>query len=103
MPATLTVKRETRGLMELRRTPFEIALDGRTVGSISRNGAFKTPIEPGHHRLEVRTGRYSSPARSFDVTDGDAVVFRCNGARIWPVYLASILVPSLALSLSCDT
>ena len=102
MPATLTVKRETRGLMELRRTPFEIVLDGGTVGSISRNESFETPIEPGHHRLQVRTGRYSSPAQSFDVADGEAVNFRCNGARIWPVYLASIVVPSLALTLKRD-
>jgi hypothetical protein len=39
------------------------------------------------------------PAASFDVADGDAVNFRCNGARIWPIYLISIAVPSLALLL----
>ncbi len=99
MSATLTVKRETNVVMELRRGTFEITLDGTTVGSIDRDQTFETPVEPGHHRLQVRTGRYSSGAQSFDVADGDAVDFRCNGARIWPVYLASILVPSLALSL----
>jgi hypothetical protein len=98
MPATLTVKRESL-LAELRRAPFQIALDGTTVGTINRLETFETPIEPGHHRLQVRAGRYSSPVASFDVADGDGVNFRCNGAKIWPIYLISIAVPSLALSL----
>jgi hypothetical protein len=96
----LTVKRETSFLMELRRGTFDVVLDGVVVGSIDRQGTFETPIEAGHHQLQVRTGRYSSRPRSFDVADGDAVRFRCNGARIWPVYLASIVAPSLALTLN---
>jgi hypothetical protein len=98
VPATLTVKRESL-LAELRRAPFQIALDGTTIGTINRLSTFETPIEPGHHRLQVREGRYSSQAASFDVADGDAVNFRCNGARIWPIYLISFAVPSLALTL----
>ncbi len=98
MSVTLVVKRESL-IMELRRTPFEITLDGTSVGSINRHGAFETTIEPGRHTLQVRAGRYTSRARSFNAADGDAVNFRCNGARIWPIYLASIIVPSLALSL----
>ena len=85
--------------MELRRAPFEIALDGTSIGSINRNGTFEAPIEPGPHTLQVRAGRYTSRAQSFDVGDGDAVNFRCNGARLWPMYLASFAVPSLALML----
>ncbi len=99
MSATLTLKRETRSLMELRRAPFQITLDGKAVGSIKRHETFETPVEPGQHTLQVRAGRYSSRAESFDVADGDAINFRCNGARIWPIYLISIVVPSLALSL----
>jgi hypothetical protein len=99
VPATLTVKRESSVLMELRRAPFEITLDGATVGSINRHGTFETSIETGHHTLQVRVGRYTSSAQSFEVTDGDAVNFRCSGARIWPVYLISLAVPSLALTL----
>lgn len=86
--------------MELRRAPFEIALDGATVGSIDRHETFETPIEPGDHSLQVRAGRYSSATRSFDVADGHAINFRCNGARIWPIYLISLAVPSLALKLT---
>jgi hypothetical protein len=96
--ATLTVKREGF-VLELRRAPFEITLDGTTVGSINRHETFETPIEPGHHRLQIRAARYSSRAQSFDVADGDAVNFRCYGGRIWPIYAISFVVPSLALLL----
>jgi hypothetical protein len=99
MPAMLNVTRETTSLMELRRGTFEIALDGETVGSIDRHQTFKALIEPGHHQLEVRIGRYSSGSQSFDIADGDTINFRCNSAKIWPVYLASLLAPNLALNL----
>ncbi|HUA06086.1 MAG TPA: hypothetical protein VMB27_19415 [Solirubrobacteraceae bacterium] len=99
MSATLTLKRDSR-IMELRRMPFEITLDGTTVGSIQSHGTFEASIEPGDHTLQVLAGRYSSRAESFAVADGDAVNFRCNGARIWPMYIVSIAVPSLALTLT---
>ena len=98
MSSTLTVKREGV-IMELRRAPFEITLDGTTAGSINRHETFETPIEPGHHRLQVQAGRYSSRVQSFDVADGDAVNLRCYGGRIWPMYAISFVVPSLALLL----
>jgi len=100
MPATLKVKRETYGLIELRRGTFQITLDGATVGSIDRDETFEAPVEAGHHQLQVRTGRYASQPESFDVAGGDTISFRCNSARIWPIYLASLLVPSLALTLT---
>jgi hypothetical protein len=98
MTATLTVKREG-AIAELRRAPFGVTLDGTTIGSIERHATFEVPIEPGHHGLQIRAGRYSSRAQSFDVADGDAINFRCYGGRIWPVYVLSFLVPSLALLL----
>jgi hypothetical protein len=55
--------------------------------------------EPGNHSLQIRAGRYSSRIRSFDTADGEIVNFRCNGARIWPLYIATILKPDLALRL----
>jgi hypothetical protein len=93
--ATLTVKREG-AIAELRRAPVEVAMDGTIVGSINRHETFEAPIDPGKHRLQVRAGRYSSRAQSFDVADGDAVNFRCYGGRIWPIYAVSFIVPSLA-------
>jgi hypothetical protein len=96
--ATLTLKRDGT-ILENRHAPFEVTLDGATAGSINRHETFETPIEPGHHTLEVRAGRYSSRPRSFDVADGGAVGFRCYGGRIWPIFLASFFVPSLAFTL----
>lgn len=99
MTATLHLIRETSGLMELRRGPFHVVLDGNDVGSIDRHQAIELPVEPGHHTLQVKTGRYTSRRRPFDAADGEIVNFRCNGAVIWPVYLASIVKPDLALTL----
>jgi hypothetical protein len=99
MAATLHLARETSGLMELRRGPFQVLLDGNDVGSIDRNQTIEVPVEPGHHTLQVKTGRYTSGRRPFDTTDGEIVNFRCNGAVIWPIYLASIVKPDLALRL----
>ena len=99
MAATLQLVRETGSLMELRRGPFHVLLDGNDVGSIDRHQTIKVPVEPGHHTLQVKAGRYTSGRRPFDAADGEIVNFRCNGAVIWPVYLASIVKPDLALTL----
>jgi hypothetical protein len=101
MPATLNLKREGT-IFENRRSSFEVALDGTSVGSIGRNETVELPLEPGRHTIQVRGGRYSSHDQPFDVADGDAVNFRCYGGRIWPIYLASFAVPSLALTLKRD-
>jgi hypothetical protein len=85
--ATLNLKREGT-IMENRRRSFEIGLDGTSVGSIERNQSVELPLEPGRHTIQMREGRYSSRAQSFDVADGDTVSFRCYGGRIWPIYLA---------------
>jgi hypothetical protein len=98
MSATFTLKREGT-IAELRRAPFEITMDGTTVASLDRDATFETPLEPGHHTLQIQSGRYTSRVQSFDAADGDAVNFRCYGGRIWPIYLISFLVPSIALSL----
>lgn len=98
MSATLTVNREGFGV-ELRRAPLEVSLDGTRIGSVNRHETFQTPIEPGPHELQIRDGRYTSRARSFDAAVGDAVNFRCHPAMVWPRYVASIIVPSLAISL----
>jgi len=97
--ATLRVEREHGGV-ELRRGPFEIVLDGTSVGSIVRHQTVEVPVEPGGHTVQVRTGRYTSKAEGFVIADGDTVTFRCHGAVFWPRYVASILVPSLALPLT---
>jgi hypothetical protein len=99
MSSTLTLKREATGAMELRRRPFEIVLDGQPAGSIDRHQTVEVPVDPGSHTLQVKTGRYSSPARTFDAVDGANINFRCNGAILWPQYVASLLVPTIGLRL----
>jgi hypothetical protein len=98
MSATLRLIREGTGI-ELRRGPFEVQVDGSTVGSISSKGNVETPLAPGHHTLRIRSGRYSSQDHSFDVNDGEVVNFRTHGAMVWPRYVASIVKPDLAISL----
>jgi hypothetical protein len=98
MSATLRLTREATGI-ELRRGRFEVAVDGKSVGSLERHQTVETPLEPGRHTLRIWAGRYSSRDRSFDVADGEVVDFRCHGALIWPTYVASIVKPDLAISL----
>jgi hypothetical protein len=98
MSATLTLTHKAIGV-EVRRGPYDIVLDGERVGSVEMNDPFETPVEPGRHTLQVRNGRNSSRTQTFDAADGENVAFRCTGKRILPIFLASFVVPSLALSL----
>jgi hypothetical protein len=97
--ATLRLTREVGFGFELQRGRFEISVDGKSVGSFENQETFETPLEPGRHTIQIRKGRYSSREHSFDVADGEIVNFRCHGAKIWPTYVASIVIPSLAISL----
>lgn len=99
MSATVTLRRATSAVMELRRGRFEVVLDGKPAGSIDRNQTVELTVEPGPHTLQVRTGRYSSRTLSFDAADDMNVLFRCNGAILWPHYVASLFVPTIALKL----
>jgi hypothetical protein len=67
--------------------------------SLEMNDTIEIPVEPGRHTLQVRNGRNSSRTQTFDATEGETVAFRCTGKRILPIFLASFVVPSLALSL----
>jgi hypothetical protein len=99
MSPTVTLERKTVGIMELRRHRFEVFLDGLPAGSIDRNQTVELPVEAGRHTLQVRTGRYSSHVQSFDAADGTNIRFRCNGAILWPQYVASLFVPTIGLKL----
>jgi hypothetical protein len=99
LAATLKLTRQAAGI-ELWRSRFDISVDGTNVGSLARNDTIETPLEPGHHTLLVRAGRYSSRPRSFDAADGDVVSFRCHGAEVWPRFVASLVKPDLAISLT---
>ena len=98
MSATLQVSHKTIGA-EVRRGTYDVLVDGQRVGSVEMNATFELPLEPGRHTLQVRNGRNSSQTQTFDVADGDMAAFRCTGKRFLPLFLASFIVPSLALKL----
>ncbi len=97
MAATLKLTHKTVGV-EGRRGAYDGVLDDARVGAVELNGTIEIPIDSGRHKLQVRDGRNSSRTRSFDAADGDVVAFRCGGKRPLPLFLASFVVPSLALS-----
>jgi hypothetical protein len=98
MAATLRLTHKAIGV-EVRRGPYEVVLDGNRVGSVEMNDTIEIPVEPGRHTLQVRSGRNCSRTQTFDAADGDVVAFRCTGKSFLPRFLASFVVPSLALSL----
>lgn len=102
MSATLKLTHKAIGA-EVRRGAYDIVLDGERVGSVVMNDTFETSVEPGRHTLQVREGRNSSRTKTFDALDGETVAFRCTGKTILPIFLLSLAVPSLALSLVRQT
>jgi hypothetical protein len=98
MAATLKLTHKAIGA-EVRRGTYEIVVDGQRAGSLEMNETVEIPIEPGRHALQVRNGRNSSRTHTFDAPEGETVTFRCTGKRFLPIFLASFVVPSLALSL----
>lgn len=98
MSATLTVRHKAIGA-EVRRGTYDVVVDGKPVGTVQLNDPIEIPVESGRHTLQVRSGRNSSRTKTFDAADGETVAFRCSGKSILPIFLASFVVPSLALSL----
>jgi hypothetical protein len=98
VPATLKVTHRAIGA-EVRRAPYDVLVDGGRVGSVDMNDTFETPIDPGPHTVQVRSGRKSSGTQHFDAAEGEVVAYRCTGKRPLPIFLASFVAPSLALAL----
>jgi len=98
VPASLKVSHTAIGV-EVRRGAYDVLVDGERVGSVEMNGTIEVPLEPGRHTLRVRNGRKSSATRTFDAGEGEVIEFRCTGKRLLPLFLASFVVPSLALTL----
>ena len=98
MSATLALAHKAIGA-EVRRGTFEVMVDGERVGSVEMNNTIEIPIEPGRHSLQVRSGRDSSGTKTFEAAEGEVVAYRCTGKRFLPIFLASFVVPRLALTL----
>ena len=101
MPAMLKLTHKAIGA-EVRRGTYDVVVDGERVGSVEMNDTIEVPVEPGRHSLQVRSGRNSSSTQTFDAADGEIVAFRCTGKRFLPLFLASFVVPRLALKLVRD-
>jgi hypothetical protein len=98
MSATLRLTHKAIGT-EVRRGTYEALVDGKPVGSVEMNDTVEIPVEPGRHTLQLRNGRNSSRTLTFDAAEGEVIGFRCTGKRFLPIFLASFVVPSLALTL----
>jgi hypothetical protein len=96
--ATLKLTHKAVGA-EVRRGTYDVVVDGQPAGSLEMNDTIEIPVEPGRHTVQVRNGRNSSRAETFDAGDNETVAFRCTGKRFLPIFLASFIVPSLALKL----
>ncbi|MGA7911394.1 MAG: hypothetical protein WCC30_07595 [Candidatus Dormiibacterota bacterium] len=99
MSATLKLTHKTIGV-EVRRGAYEAVVDGKQAGTVELNETIDIPVDPGRHTMQVRSGRNSSPTKTFDVAEGEVASFRCSGKSILPIFLLSFVVPSLALSLT---
>ena len=98
MTATLRMTRKAIGA-EVRRGAYDIVVDGERAGSVEMNDTIEIPVEPGCHTLQIRSGRNSSRTQTFEAAEAKTVAFRCTGKSFLPIFLASFVVPSLALQL----
>jgi hypothetical protein len=98
VPATLRLTHKAIGA-EIRRGTYEALVDGEPVGSVAMNETIEIPVDEGRHTLQLRDGRKSSSVESFEIAEGESVAFRCTGKRFLPIFLASFIVPGLALKL----
>jgi len=98
MSATLKLTHKAIGA-EVRRGTYDIVVDGQSAGSLEMNATIEIPVEPGRHTVQVRNGRNSSRTETFNAVESETVAFRCSGKRFLPIFLASFIVPSLALKL----
>jgi hypothetical protein len=101
MSATLRLTHKAIGA-EVRRGAYDVMVDGERVGLVEMNDTVEIPVESGRHTLRVRNGRNSSSSETFDASEGEIVAFRCTGKRFLPIFLASFIVPGLALKLVRD-
>ena len=101
MTATLKMTHKAIGV-EVRRGTYDIVVDGQRAGSLEMNDTIEIPVEPGRHTLQIRSGRNSSRTQTFEAAEGQTVAFRCTGKSFLPIFLASFVVPSLALQLHSE-
>ena len=98
MTANLQMTHKAIGV-EVRRGTYDVAVDGQLAGSLEMNDTIDIAVEPGRHTVQIRSGRNSSRTQTFEAVESETVAFRCTGKSFLPIFLASFIVPSLALQL----
>jgi hypothetical protein len=98
MTATLKMTHKAIGV-EVRRGAYDVVVDSQRAGSLGMNDTIEIPVEPGRHTVQIRSGRSSSRTQAFEAADGQTIAFRCTGKSFLPIFLASFVIPSLALQL----
>ena len=98
MTATLELTHKSIGV-EVRRGPYDVIVDGHGAGTLEMNRTIEIPLAPGRHEVQLRSGRNSSRTVTFMAAENETVSYRCTGKSFLPVFLASFLVPRLALQL----
>ena len=98
MTATLKMTHKSIGV-EVRRGTYDIMVDAQQAGSLEMNDTIEIPIEPGRHTVKIRSGRSSSRTKTFEAAEDQTVAYRCTGKSFLPIFLASFVVPSLAIQL----
>ena len=67
--------------------PFDVELDGKVVGQLSREDVFKLEVTPGEHRLRITTPISRSKAKLVVTENGQRIKFSCRtkltGIVLW--------------------
>ena len=87
MSATLKLTHKAIGA-EVRRRPYDLAVDGQRVGSVEMNNTIEIPVEPVASKVRVLL-----KFRPLREAEGEIVVFRRTGKKFLPIFLASLFVP----------
>jgi ABC-2 type transport system ATP-binding protein len=73
--------------------PWDVAIDGAVVDTLSRGETLELSVETGRHALQVRSrGIFASPERSFDTRAGQVVGFSCRTRAKHPFIVQRSLV-----------
>jgi hypothetical protein len=78
---------------------WQIEVDGTQIGTLANREVVEVAVVPGRHTVRLRSGRYCSPERTFEVAENETADFTCHGPQYWPPLLASLVKPDLWLSL----
>ena len=81
------------------REDWQIEVDGQAVGTLANREVVEVGVGAGRHTVQLRSGRYRSPERTFEVGADEVADFTCHGPRFWPLLVASLVKPDLWISL----